>query len=259
LGWCNHHQIVFEDANNKLEGLKTDAVNPLFLPGIAQIRNPRLIKSLQQDLLERGVRLIENCQLTAVNASQNQVHSVETSTGTFIFDQLIISAGAWTAGLLTDFFPTIRSDKPQILPVKGQMLLFAAEPHTLPQIILDGDSYLIPRLDGHILAGSTVEGNTFDKTVTSEAKDQISHFATSLLPALKGLPIVRHWAGIRPGTPSGIPYIDKHPEFRNLNINAGHFRNGLAMAPASARLMADLILNRNPCVAPEPYSLNRLS
>ncbi|MEQ1740753.1 MAG: FAD-dependent oxidoreductase, partial [Methyloglobulus sp.] len=68
----------------------------------------------------------------------------------------------------------------------------------------------------------------------------------------------KHWAGIRPGTPYGVPYIDRHPEINNLSINAGHFRNGLAMAPASAQLMADLILDRATAVDPEPYSLNRL-
>ncbi|MGZ5577448.1 MAG: NAD(P)/FAD-dependent oxidoreductase, partial [Methylobacter sp.] len=64
-----------------------------------------------------------------------------------------------------------------------------------------------------------------------------------------------HWAGLRPGTEHGIPYIDRHPEIGNLFINAGHFRNGLAMGPASAQLMADLVLERRPQVAPEPYKL----
>lgn len=257
LAWCRHYQIAHEAAEDKLGGLYTDAINPLFLPGIAQIRNPRLIKSLKLDLLTKGVRLIENCQLTAVKIEQNRVKSIDTSQGTFFFEQLIIAAGAWTSGLLADFFPVIGNNQPQITPVKGQMLLFAAKPDTLKHIILDGGNYLIPRLDGHILAGSTVEGNTFDKTTTPKAKDQISNFALTLFPTLKDYPLIGHWAGIRPGSPNGIPYIDKHPEISNLSINAGHFRNGLAMAPASAQLMADLILNRPPCVEPEPYSLGR--
>jgi glycine oxidase len=75
------------------------------------------------------------------------------------------------------------------------------------------------------------------------------------LPALKNAPLIHHWAGLRPGTEQGIPYIDKHPEIRNLSINAGHFRNGLVMGPASAQLMVDLILGRPTAVAPEPYRL----
>ena len=158
---------------------------------------------------------------------------------------------------MAHYFPNISNNRPQISPVKGQMLLYAAKPDTLSNIVLDGDHYLIPRLDGHILAGSTVEENTFDKATTPEAQRQISDFALKLLPALKSYPLVKQWAGIRPGTPNGIPYIDRHPELSNLSINAGHFRNGLAMAPASAQLLADLILGRPTSVNPEPYRLDR--
>jgi glycine oxidase len=258
IDWCNHNKIVFEEAESRLGGLNTAPVNPLWLPHIAQIRNPRLIKSLKQDLLQKGIRLIENCQLTAINLESNRVNSITTSMGNLPINQLIITAGAWTSELMTQFFPTIRGNRPQISPVKGQMLLFAAKPETLRTIVLDGDHYLIQRLDGNILAGSTVEDSAFDKTTTSEAKAHISEFALKLLPALKDYPLVKHWAGIRPGTPYGVPYIDRHPEISNLSINAGHFRNGLAMAPASAQLIADLILNRPTSVDPEPYQLNRL-
>ena len=259
MDWCNHNKIVFEDAGNEmLNSLDTIPVHPLWLPHIAQIRNPRLIKSLKQDLLQKGVRLIENCQLNAVNLENNKVNSIDTSLGNLSINQLIISAGAWTSELMAQFFPTIRDNRPQISPVKGQMLLYAAKPDTLQTIVLDGEHYLIPRLDGHILAGSTVETDTFDKTTTPQAKDQISDFALKLLPALKDYPLVKHWAGIRPGTQNGVPYIDKHPEISKLSINAGHFRNGLAMAPASAQLMADLILGRPTAVDPEPYRLDRL-
>jgi glycine oxidase len=68
--------------------------------------------------------------------------------------------------------------------------------------------------------------------------------------------VINHWAGLRPGTEHGIPYIDKHPEIVNLSLNAGHFRNGLAMGPASAQLMVDLILDRPAAVSPEPYKLS---
>jgi glycine oxidase len=258
IDWCNQNQIVFEETCNNLNGLHTTLTHPLFLPHIAQIRNPRLIKSLKQDLLQKGVELLENCQLTAVNLIHNRVVSIATNSGNLAIGELIITAGAWTSDLIAQFFPALSANKPLIRPVKGQMLLYAAKPDTLSTIVLDGGHYLIPRLDGHILAGSTVENTTFDKTTTAEAKTKISDFATHLLPALKDYPLVKQWAGLRPGTQDGIPYIDRHPEISNLSINAGHFRNGLAMAPASAQLMADLILGRPASVDTAPYSLNRL-
>ncbi|MCK5905761.1 MAG: FAD-dependent oxidoreductase, partial [Gammaproteobacteria bacterium] len=144
---------------------------------------------------------------------------------------------------------------PEVSPVKGQMLLFDAKPDTLPYMILDNNHYLIPRRDGKILVGSSVEHSEFDKSTSTEIKGLLFSFATELFPTLKDFPLCKHWAGLRPGTKQGIPYIDKHPEIKNLAINAGHFRNGLVMGPASAQLMADLILDRQPCVDPEPYSL----
>ncbi len=258
--WCNHYGVAYQPANNAmLAGLNTTPNHPLWLPDIAQIRNPRLIKSLKQDLLQKGVRLIENCEVSGINLDQGKIKSVSTSAGNLAINQLIITAGAWTAKVIDQLLPSLRADKPKIAPVKGQMVLFAAEPDTLKTIVLDGEHYLIPRRDGHILAGSTVEQNeAFDKTPTPAGKTELGEFALNLLPSLKNFPLVNHWAGLRPGTPNGIPYIDKHPEIENLSINAGHFRNGLAMAPASAQLIADLILDRQTSINPEPYRLDRL-
>ncbi len=258
IAWCNHNKIAFEEAETRLADLETTPIHPLFLPDIAQIRNPRLIKSLKQDLLQKGIELIENCAIKAINLEDNRVDNLVTNKGELPVSELIVATGAWTSELITQFFPSIRANRPQISPIKGQMLLYTATPETLRTIVLDGEHYLIPRLDGHILAGSTVESNTFDKTTTQEAKSQISNFALRLLPALNNYPLVKHWSGIRPGTPNGIPYIGRHPEITNLSINAGHFRNGLAMAPASAQLIADLILDRPMSVDPGPYSLTRL-
>ncbi len=169
-------------------------------------------------------------------------------------NQLIISTGAWTGKLAKQLLPNYLRT-PEIYPVKGQMLLFNAKPDTLPHMVLDDDHYLIPRLDGKILVGSSVEHSAFNKSATKKTKEKLFAFATELFPTLKNFPLCNHWAGLRPGTKKGIPFIDKHPEIKNLAINAGHYRNGLVMGPASAQLIADLILGRIPCVDPEPYRL----
>ena len=257
IDWCNANNIAFQCAGaDFFNDLDTAPDNPLWLSEIAQARNPRLVKSLKQDLINKGVTLIEHCELTNITLTQNRITHINTTTGQFPINQLIISAGAWTGQLFRTIFPGI-TDAPKIVPVKGQMLLFDAKPETLRTMVLDGDQYLIPRRDGKILAGSTVEQDDFNKTTTTEARDRLTEFALTLLPALKNAPLIHHWAGLRPGTEQGIPYIDKHPEISNLSINAGHFRNGLVMGPASAQLMVDLILNRPTAVAPEPYKLCR--
>ena len=258
--WCKTNNIEFQCAGSDFfNNLDTLPDNPLWLQGIAQARNPRLVKSLKQDLINKGVTLIEHCELTNITLAQNRITSISTTMGPFAVNHLIISAGAWTGQLYQRLFPGITANAPEIAPVKGQMLLFDAKPETLRSIVLDGDQYLIPRRDGKILAGSTVEQDAFNKTTTVEARDQLTEFALKLLPALKNAPLIHHWAGLRPGTEHGIPYISKHPDILNLSINAGHFRNGLTMGPASAQLMADLILNRPTAIAPEPYKLSRPS
>lgn len=253
IDWCKTHHVQHTIANpDFFSGLNITPDNPLWLPEIAHVRNPRLLKSLKQDLINKGCRFYEHCQMTGIGLEQHRITALNTSYGQLPINHLVIASGAWTSQIFQTFFPEI-SHSPNIKPVKGQMLLYEAKPDTLLFMVLDGDHYLIPRLDGKILAGSTVEYDEFDKSTHSEAKDKLNRFALDLLPSLNQFPLIRHWAGLRPGTELGIPYILKHPEFDNLSINAGHFRNGLAMGPASAQLLVDLVLNRPPCVAAEPY------
>ncbi len=136
------------------------------------------------------------------------------------------------------------------------MILFYGKPGQISHINLYRERYLIPRRDGRLLFGSTVEQSGFIKTTTAEAKEALYRAAFALFPVLKRTPIQDHWAGLRPGSPSGIPYIGAHPAVTGLYVNAGHFRNGLATAPASARLVVDLVLGRPPILDSSHYALD---
>lgn len=254
--WCQQYQVSYQiPTQAQLDNFNGQINHPLWLPTIAQARNPQFLKSLHQELLQNKVNLIDHCALQEIHVKNNRIHHILTDQGMFTVNQLIICTGAWTGQLFQQLLPEV-IQQPEITPVKGQMLLFDAEPGILPHMILSGDKYLIPRLDGKILVGSTVEQNDFNKTPTAQAKQQLYDFAVDLFPKLKDYPLINHWAGLRPGTPHGIPYIAKHPVIANLNINAGHFRNGLAMGPASAQLMADIILDRQSAISAAPYQFN---
>jgi glycine oxidase len=255
--WCEKNSIQYElPSREMLATVQTQYVDPLWLPEIHQARNPRLLKAVHAELIASDVKFIPQCELLKLNTSSTRIDSISTSAGTFPVGQLVISAGAWTGDLWRQLFPAETVLIPKIEPVKGQMLLFDAKPDTLMHMVLDGPHYLIPRLDGKILVGSTVESSGYQKTTTSETRQQLSDFAQILLPSLREYPIIAHWAGLRPGTQQGIPYITRHPVLKNLSLNAGHFRNGLTMAPASAQLLADLILNRPTSINPTPYQFN---
>ncbi len=257
IQWCQDYKVDYQLAEAELfEPFDTEPLNPLWLPSIAQARNPRLLKSLRQFLGQHPkVRFIENCTLTGFIFKNNRIAEIETSQGKFSINHLLLATGAWTGKLVESLLPLTKAVS--IKPVKGQMLLFDAQVDDLNMMVLDEKHYLIPRRDGKILAGSTVEETAFDKLTTEAAFKTLRQFAVTLMPKLKAVAIINHWAGLRPGTVHGVPYIDNHPEIENLSINAGHFRNGLTLAPASAQLMTDLILKRTPCLNPAPYQLTR--
>jgi glycine oxidase len=93
----------------------------------------------------------------------------------------------------------------------------------------------------------------FDKSLSVAARASLRDSAINMLPALANIPVKKQWAGLRPGAPGGIPSIGQLPSWSNLYVNAGHFRNGLVLAPASARLLADILLGRPLALDPEPY------
>ncbi len=226
----------------------------LWLPGVAQIRNPRLARALACSLEREGVEVRARVEARSIVCAGGRVRGVDTAAGLIEADRVVIACGAWSARLLAP----LGIDLP-IRPVRGQMLLYRAAPGLLTRIVLGDGYYLIPRRDGHVLAGSTLEETGFDASTTAAARAGIARAATALAPALAGVDIVAHWAGLRPGSPTGIPYIGEVAAIDGLYVNAGHFRNGVLLAPASARLLSDILLGRSRIVDPSPYATAPLS
>lgn len=221
----------------------------LWLSGVANIRNPRLLKALRVTLEKMGnVTLVADTAVQGIAHSQGRVSGVQMLSGRWDARQVLISAGAWSGQLLAGLGLSL-----PVEPVKGQMILYKCAEDFLPAIVLAGGRYAIPRKDGHVLVGSTLEHVGFDKVPTDEALISLKASAEQLLPALAEAEVVGHWAGLRPGSPEGIPFIGEVPEFPGLWLNCGHYRNGLVLAPASCRLLADLMLGREPIVDPAPY------
>ena len=224
----------------------TDA---LWMPEVAQIRNPRLAQAVTRSLLRHGVEIIESCEVNDFLQHNGSISGVCTSRGNLPADIVVVASGAWSGPLLAKL-----GAAPAIRPVRGQMLLFHGRPKLVTRIILTRRHYLIPRRDGRILFGSTMEEAGYDKTTTEAAREELLSAAHELIPALRAVELEQHWAGLRPGSPEGIPFIGEHPVIGGLFINSGHFRNGVVMAPASARLLADLILGRKPILDPRAYA-----
>jgi glycine oxidase len=255
IAWADHTGTSLHTVDGKaIQAIET-AVAPgysagIWMPEVAQIRNPSLIQALRKDLENRGVRLAENTEITHLFTKKGRIQGVRTDYTEIMAGQVIITCGAWSASLLKEL-----GEELPVIPVRGQMLLYRTQPGQLRRIVLNEGHYAIPRHDGRILVGSTLEEVGFDKTVTDEARDDLAAVAQVFLPMLADVPIERHWAGLRPGSPTGVPFIGAHPRLEGLFINAGHYRNGVVMGPASARLLADILLDRPPAVEPGPYAL----
>ncbi|WP_455201559.1 glycine oxidase ThiO [Kaarinaea lacus] len=224
--------------------------NAIWMPDIAQARNPRLLKALITSLQNRGVELREQSAVDRLIISDQQIKAVVCGDRKFEAASVTVACGAWSSRLLKDYLPTLHVE-----PVRGQMILFKATPDILNTMIMEKAHYLIPRRDGRIIAGSTLEYVGFNKNTTEEAKQQLMKKATDLIPRLSSYPVEHHWSGLRPGNPQQVPFICQHPEISGLFINTGHFRNGVVTAPASAKLCTDQILNKTPILNPKPYKI----
>ncbi|ATJ84317.1 glycine oxidase ThiO [Halomonas beimenensis] len=223
----------------------------LWMPTLGSIRNPRLTRALHARLSAmQGVTLREECEVRGFRQAGGRVTAVETSQGPVAADQVLVCGGAWAAALLEEVGITL-----PVRPVKGQMILFKAPPGLVNRVVLMDGRYVIPRADGRVLAGSTLEDAGFDKTVSGEARESLWASATRIVPALADCLVEHHWAGLRPGSPDGVPFIGAVPGLENLHVNAGHYRNGLVLAPAATRLMVDELLGRAPILDPAPYAL----
>lgn len=254
-GWsqrfdCRVEEIDDERAQALQPGLAGSFGKSLFLPEVAQVRNPRLCRALRASLQQNGVVLLENTAVTGLMIEADRISGVQTSAGSYRADKVVIAGGAWSASILASAGLSL-----EIEPVRGQMILFDADPGVVRHIIMHEGHYLIPRKDGLVLAGSTLEHTGFDKAVTAGARDSLSGFATRLIPGLSSAGIVRQWAGLRPGAPGGMPYIGEHPAVHGLYLNTGHFRNGVVMGPASARLLTDSMLGRPGFMDVEDFAL----
>jgi glycine oxidase len=136
-------------------------------------------------------------------------------------------------------------------------VLFGCERPPITRIINEGSRYLVPRDDGHVLAGSTEEEVGFDKRTTDEAIFELTEFARGVLPALADAPIERTWAGLRPGSFDGLPYLGRLPGLKNAFVAAGHFRTGLFLSPATAVVMSQLLRGQPPDIDLAAFRVGR--
>ncbi|MEO8457944.1 MAG: glycine oxidase ThiO [Chloroflexota bacterium] len=194
-----------------------------------------LTQALAKAAEKLGAKVKTKTMLTGFIGRGSHMEGVSTNLGDLrAVDALVLAAGPWTEPLSLRL--SLRLPTP---PMRGQMLAYKSK--VLRHAIWGEDGYLVPKPRGQIFAGATIEDVGFRKTTTARALAGLRRMATALVPALSTASIASSWAGLRPGTPDGLPIIGRFPGKDNVYVASGHFRNGVLLAPVTGRLIADLV------------------
>jgi len=226
----------------------------LLWPEVGQVRNPRLLAALKLALANNRIPMREHAEVIGVGKNgRGEVSSVTLANGESIeVDAVLLAAGSWSGELARQIGLAL-----PVEPVKGQIVLLKDEPGKVKHIIKHDDVYLVPRMDGHILVGASMERVGFKPGTTESVVNNLLESTYRITPGLKGAAVVEEWMGFRPGSPDGMPYLGPVEGHPGLWVATGHYRNGVALAPGTADIMSRWIMGEAPAMDLSDFRVNR--
>ena len=239
--------ISFETAR-KLEGSLGPAARVVAWLADESVVDPRLLmEAVLEAARRRGVEFRTDCPVTSVLLDGDRCSGVVAAGEAIAARHVVVAAGCFSGGIdwLARYAPT--------RPVRGQMLALRAAALNLRRVVRSERGYLVPRRDGRIIAGSTLENAGFDKHVTPGGLRQILDAVLELIPGIANAEIVETWAGLRPGTPDGLPILGP-TDIEGLLVATGHHRNGILLTPVTAKLLRDWIVRGKVAMNAEVFS-----
>jgi glycine oxidase len=195
----------------------------------------------------RGVDISSGSPVVEVLVSGEKAAGVKTERTSYSAGAVVNCAGAWAGTFSNYAFP--------VYPVKGQMLAVVQGP-ALKHVVRSEKVYVVPRGDGRLVIGSTLENDGYNKQVDPNTIQRLFHTAAELLPGLEKSRQHDVWAGLRPGTPDHLPILGEAPT-RGYFVATGHYRDGILLAPITASVMSDVVLGRTPKCAITNFSIGR--
>jgi len=255
----NRRRAAMGFRSEHLDRARLDALQPGLAPAVtgagwqprsARVRPPRLMAALRRRARDLGVLVTNGCPVRALVRGPRGIRGVLTESGQLLeAERVILAAGSWSGRIALTLGLEV-----EVRPVRGQILLLRGPPGLLGPTLNNGETYLVPRRDGRILVGSTMEDAGFDDWATPDVIARLRAAACALLPAAAELEVETWWAGLRPATPDRLPYLGQVPDVPGLLLATGHYRNGILLAPVTAAVLADLLAGRAPCVDIAPYA-----
>lgn len=213
-----------------------DVRESLFFPNDWQVENRKLLHALEKYASLNGIEIRENTLITNLLTENGEIVGARSETEKFFAGKIVLAAGAWTSLVKAENLAL-----PQITPVRGQMIEFHTAKRLFHKVIYSPRGYLVPRADGRVLAGATVEDTGFDKRTTRAGIEFLQDNAFEIAPSLLNLEIADKWAGLRPFAADGLPVLGSFPHVENLILATAHYRNGILLAPLTARILAEKI------------------
>jgi glycine oxidase len=250
----------------RLSREETLALEPALAPDLqgsiryvdeAHVHNGRLTIALAEAARRTGAELRSGAPALALIRERERVVGVQTSTETVYAEAVIIANGAWSSDLIRPLGLML-----PVKPMRGQMLAVRTVPRAVSQIIYGRHMYLVPRPDGETLVGATVEDVGFRKEVTLEGLEELIQAGRHIAPGMMGQPVIRTWAGLRPGSPDGLPLVGPVAGLPGLILAVGHHRNGILLGPMTGVLVKQWLVDhvQSPyldLLRPERFPLRR--
>jgi glycine oxidase len=252
--------VMIAEARQIEPALNPNAACAAWLPGEATVDPRLLIEAVLLAAKNRGVEIHSGCAVSQVLAENGRCTGVLADGQKFPAPSVVVAAGSFSAGIGAMNSPAgveIARYAPAY-PVRGQMMALRSKTVQLKKVLRSGRGYLVPRADGRIVAGSTLEHVGFPKGTTSEGLRTIFEAAVELAPELADAEVVEQWSGLRPGSPDHLPIIGP-TDIESLWMATGHYRNGVLLAPVTAKLIRDWMVEGKTIFAAEDFSPLRFS
>ncbi len=228
--------------------LADDIRGGLLHPGDGQVEPALLTKALAIDAVRCGARLQTGRVVRGLLVQHGRITGVACDGDTLPADVVVVATGAWSQTL----FGGLRT-RTLVRPQRGQLAEIEMQVPPMRPVLTWQGGYAVPRRDGRVVIGATSEDAGFDKRVTAGGLLHLLAMATSVVPALAGGDLRGHWAGLRPMAADGLPLLGPHPQVEGLFVATGHHRNGILLAPATAQLVAQSVLQAETSLDLSPF------
>ncbi|MGH7964618.1 MAG: glycine oxidase ThiO [Candidatus Binatia bacterium] len=237
-----------DEARDIEPALTADLRAAVHFSGDHHLHNGKLAEAWAKAAAQRGVMVWTDATVNAARIAEGKVTAVRIGYDWIDVGTVVIAAGSWSRQVGEVFSLTI-----PVEPAKGQMI--AVHSTQLRHVVAWDDHYLVPRKNGEVLIGSTVEFVGHNTDVTLEVVQLLIQRSAALVPGISKAPLSRFWAGLRPYSPTRRPILCRAPGLDNVIIATGHHRNGIVLAPITGKLIGELITTGHPSMSLEPFGL----